>query len=512
MISKRITTIRTLLVSILVTASLQVLAQSSEYNIGNYWIFATAEKSVGLDFENAASGVFMNNGTVYYKGNFKNDGTVGYDNTLTVNPGLSVFNGTAAQTLSGSGTSSFYKVQVVGVSFSLKQPVSIVNQLDLSNGIVTAQQTTLETRMNAVQLADGSSCINASSNSFIDGFVQKTGNTAFSFPIGNSGHYRPLSIAAPTTSSDAFAARYIYADPTTAGYSRIVKASGVGAVSDKEYWTLQQVSGSSLPPVTLTWNSSTSATVPADLSLLQVVRWDGSKWISEGNVSTSGDATAGTITANVTGYGVMSLAVKDASRQLSVKVLFEGLWNSTNSKLNQCITADGVTPKFATAADTVTIELHDPTTYSTIVYRAYSVLLEPDGTIHSTGKSYVDIPGTYKGNYYLTVKSRNHIETTTASPISFANEGVSYDFTTASSQAYSNNLVKLKDGVYGVYAGDVNQDGMVDNMDIVQVHAKIKEFAPGYLNEELNGDGVVDNMDKVLIQKNAKEFVYAIIP
>ncbi len=512
MISKRITTFRTLWVLALVTSSLQVLAQSSELNSGNNWVFAEAEKTVGLNFENTTTGVFMNNGTVYFKKDFKNDGTVGYDNTLSVNPGLSVFSGSASQTLNGNGTSSFYKLQFSGVSFNLQQPISIVNQLDLSSGIVTAQQTTLEIRMNAVQLSEGASCINASTNSFVDGFVQKTGNTAFTFPIGNASHYRPISIAAPASTSDAFAARFIFADPTSAGYTRTDKASGVGAVSDKEYWIIERVSGTSLPQVTLSWNSSTSATIPVDLSLLQVVRWDGSKWINEGNLSTTGDATAGTITANVTGFGVMSLAVKDANRQATIKALFEGLWNSTESKMNQCKTADGTTPKFTTSADTVTIELHDATNYSTIVYRVCGVMMEPDGTLHNSGKSYVEIPGDYQGTYYLTIKSRNHIETTSASPVSFTNESVSYDFTSATSQAYGNNLVKLKDGVYGIYAGDVNQDGMIDNMDIVKIQAKIKSFASGYINEELNGDGIVDNMDKVLLQRNAKGFVYTRIP
>ncbi len=272
-------------------------AQQGEYNSGYNWVYATAQKRVSMDFTNTSTGTLMNNGTILYQGSFQNDGIVGYDNSLTINPGLSSFQGTSAQTISGSGTTTFYNLQFSGVSFSLQQPITVANQLDLSSGIVTAQQTTLQTVMNQVQMSAGSSCINTSATSFIDGFVQKTGNTSFTFPIGNSGYYRPLTLAAPSLATDAFSARYIYADPETNGYTRATKATGVGAVSDKEYWILQRTAGSSSPQVTLSWNSSTSATVPSDLSRLQVVRWDGSQWINEGNASTTGDATAGTITA-----------------------------------------------------------------------------------------------------------------------------------------------------------------------------------------------------------------------
>lgn len=511
MISKRLAKLGTLLVMALATTSLHVSAQSSEYNTGNYWIFATAEKTVGSDYENSSTGVLMNNGTIYYRGNFKNEGNLGYDKTLTVGPALSVFNGTTDQTIKGDGTTSFYNLQFSGQSYSLQQPIRIVNQMDLSNGVVKSQQTKTDTLMNAVLFEEGSSCINASDTSFVDGFVQKTGNTAFSFPIGNGEKYRPLGIAAPDSEDDIFAARYVLADPSSAGYSRTSKSDLVGEVSDKEYWLVYQVAGSSKPQVTLTWNDSVSTAIPSDLSRLHLVRWDGSKWVGEDIASVVGDSASGSIVANMTGYGAISLAIKEANRQLSVKAIFEGLWNSENSNMNQCMTADGVTPVYLTAADTVFIELHDTADYTNILY-AIGGLMEPDGTIHSSGKTYVDIPRDFIGSYYLTVKSRNHIETISALPVSFENEYVTYDFTPSISQAYDNNLVKLKDGVYGIYVGDINQDDLIDNMDIVKVQAKIKSFASGYIDEDLNGDGIMDNMDKILLQKNTRKFIDVITP
>jgi hypothetical protein len=44
-----------------------------------------------------------------------------------------------------------------------------------------------------------------------------------------------------------------------------------------------------------------------------------------------------------------------------------------------------------------------------------------------------------------------------------------YDFTTASSQAFGNNMV-FKLGRYCIYSGDENQDGIVDVSDIIDIY------------------------------------------
>jgi gliding motility-associated-like protein len=299
--------------------SLTIYAQTAEYNYGNNYVYSNSTsaliftqtwgKLTGIDFVNTPAGTLMNQGAVWYTGNFENDGTVGYVKTLTHYPSLSYFSGTTAQAIKGSGTTLFHNIAFQGVSFSLEQDITIDSLSDFTSGIITSKQTALQTPANSVLMLAGSSWLNASDASFVNGFVQKTGNTAFTFPIGHGGYFRPASISAPSTATDAFTARYIYADPNAAGYSTGSKAKGVGIVSNKEYWIIQRTNGSSFPQVTLTWHTGkTSASVPTDLSKLQVVRWNGTQWISEGNSAATGNSTAGSITANTTGFGVFSLA------------------------------------------------------------------------------------------------------------------------------------------------------------------------------------------------------------
>jgi len=289
-----------------------MFSQTAEYNAVNNWVYPTAEKYVGMDFINASTGKLINNGAIWYSHNFTNSGVVDFVGTLATNPALSKFSGSATQHISGTGTTRFYSLefssQLVAGAYSLEQNVTVAHQVDFTKGILTSLQTTPETMTNMLLLENSAISMNTSDNSYVDGFVSKTGNSAFTFPIGNGGFYRSASISAPALTTDCFAARYLYANPNAAGYTRTSKENTISQVSDKEYWVVNRTSGSSNVQLTLSWDSRTSTALPANLNQIKIVRWDGTKWIDEGNVSATGTVTTGTVTANVTGYGVFTLA------------------------------------------------------------------------------------------------------------------------------------------------------------------------------------------------------------
>ena len=300
-----------------------VQGQQAEYNWGNNWLHPEGQKFVGMDFINSSTGTVMNNGTVWYSGNFTNDGRIDFDNSLVVDQGQTMFAGDALQHIAGSGTTRFYSLmfgsQLTPMAYNLEQNISVVHLVNFSKGILNTLQTTPETMMNMLQLENGATCINASASSYVDGFVSKTGNSTFTFPIGNGGFYRPASISSPAAVTDCFAARYLYVNPDNAGYTRSQKVTDLTRISDKEYWVVNRTSGITNGQLTLSWNvSETSSPVPTNLNALALARWDGVKWINEGNTLTTGDITAGTITANVTGYGIFTLANRIVNPPLAV--------------------------------------------------------------------------------------------------------------------------------------------------------------------------------------------------
>lgn len=68
---------------------------------------------------------------------------------------------------------------------------------------------------------------------------------------------------------------------------------------------------------------------------------------------------------------------------------------------------------------------------------------------------------------------------------------LNYDFTTAVSQAYGNNMV-LVGSDYAFYSGDVNNDGFVDGADGLLIDNDAYNFVSGYVITDLNCDGTVD--------------------
>jgi hypothetical protein len=192
---------------------------------------------------------------------------------------------------------------------------------------------------------------------------------------------------------------------------------------------------------------------------------------------------------------------------LNLNLLLEGLYDVTTGLMKQAMDA-GPAPQFGGAvADQITVELHeDISPYSTI-YTFNNVDLYIDGSILIN-----TIPEDITGSYFIVIKHRNSIETWSNSAILFGGiDLITYDFTTAASQAYGSNQ-KLISGKYVIYGGDVNQDGVVDAEDLIPVDNDAAGFTAGYLNTDCNGDGMVDSSDLLLVGTNSDSFIEAMLP
>jgi len=63
-----------------------------------------------------------------------------------------------------------------------------------------------------------------------------------------------------------------------------------------------------------------------------------------------------------------------------------------------------------------------------------------------------------------------------------------------------------------IYAGDVNQDGLVDAEDVLSIRNLGLAFGKGYEDEDVNGDGCIDADDLIIVDNNAAKFVEKITP
>ena len=221
-------------------------------------------------------------------------GSLIFSNSATIDAGTvgseAVFCGSSAQIIP---TGAFDANDVYNLSInnpfgvSMETDLNINNQLTLSSGI-------LKTNANLLTIEDNVTVSGASSDNYINGNCRKIGNDAFVFPIGNIDKYAPIEISAPSVITDHYTASFFYANPNPS-YSVSSLEIGIDHVSTNEYWILDRTSGSSSVDVTMYWNAISGI---SDMGNLRVARWDGSQWTDEGNVSTTGTTTSGTILSN----------------------------------------------------------------------------------------------------------------------------------------------------------------------------------------------------------------------
>ena len=117
--------------------------------------------------------------------------------------------------------------------------------------------------------------------------------------------------------------------------------------------------------------------------------------------------------------------------------------------------------------------------------------------------------------YLISLKHRNSIEIWSNLSVIFKYSRSVYSFLLSSIVAcYGDNEIQVDTSPvrYGMYSGDVNQDGFIDLNDVVNISNKATEFTSGYVVQDLNGDNIADLNDVLLAYNNSTNFVQRITP
>jgi hypothetical protein len=153
----------------------------------------------------------------------------------------------------------------------------------------------------------------ASDVSYVNGAVQKKGNSAFTFPVGKDNYYRPIAISAPGDVNDLFTGEFFYSN-SSVNYSHTNSDTTLQAISKNEYWRLYRNAGTSNVIITLSWDTlktSCSHTTPTNL---RVSGWDGSVWQNYGRGTVTGNIESGLIqnTKTISNFTLFTLASTDS--------------------------------------------------------------------------------------------------------------------------------------------------------------------------------------------------------
>jgi hypothetical protein len=191
-------------------------------------------------------------------------------------------------------------------------------------------------------LRNNGKVVGAANNRYVSGSFRKIGSQAFTFPVGDSSIYAPVSITAPALNTDHYTADYWKVNPN-GSYPTSSLGSGLNHVSGCEYWMVNRTGGTSNINVTLTWDARSCGVT--NLTTLRVARWDGTQWVDGGNASTLGNNSSGSITSSVqSAFNMFTLGSSNAENPLPVTLVgftaecktggVEIKWQTANEKDN----------------------------------------------------------------------------------------------------------------------------------------------------------------------------------
>ena len=470
-----------------------------EYDLVGGTFTQTGASAVVMDNLSVTNGILNFNVTAAPGHLIKGNIVVGAGGTLNFSPtaaGTVNLNGTVAQTISGSGTitNNSFSTLVVNnnAGVTLDANATLNGTLTLSSGLLTLGTGNLT--FGATGVLSGTPSATNMIVATNTGELRKTftADGSYTFPVGdNTGtaEYSPVTLAfAGGTYTSAYAG------------VNLKDASVIGTTGSNlsRYWNLS--------------SNITGFTCNAQFNYLldDVIGTEGDIYCVLVTPPTN-YAVANTTLHQLTATGVTTFGTFTGkepvvtSKTLNLtSVLLQGLY-AGGGILNQA--TDGTAPQWpAGVADHITVELHTAASYATLAAPAYTGV-----ELSTTGTATITVDASLSGNYWITVKHPSHIETVSATAVSFAGSVITQSFG-APADVYAGNLLLMGDLGYTIFGGDVTQDGIVDGGDMSIIENLANLASGGYLPEDCNGDGVIDGGDMNIIENNANLAAGAVVP
>jgi hypothetical protein len=378
------------------------------------------------------------------------------------------------------------RLNTTGSYSSAGMPLIIGTQIDFLNGVIVSSNTY------PVIFNDNSTILTAASNqSHVNGPVVKIGNDAFSFPVGNGLISAPISISAPSSSTDQFTAQYF-----GTVYTSTTVNTSLDHVSVQEYWILNRTFGFSNVQVKLSFNTARSGGVN-NLSDLRVARFNGTTWESTGNASTTGNTTVGTVESNsvVSNFSPFTLGSTSSLNPLPVSLI----------SFNAIKSNDNVLVKWATSNESNNDYFTVEKSYDGKVWTNIGILNGAENSNSVINYELLDINASAGVQYYRLKQTdlTNVNSYSNVISINFANE--------------INNLIKLfpqpVSGVLNITVPNNESDNAsvsvfnamgkklmsFENLDGLDFQINFSDLLQGVYYIEVNVDGVI-SQSKIIKQ------------
>jgi hypothetical protein len=276
----------------LMTALSCTAATAQFYNNGTFYVGTSGVLFINSSYTNTAAAGYQNDGTVYITGNLANSQA-----SMPAGKGSTNFVGLGVQTL--SGTQPFRNLNI---NIDNESGLLLANRLavgDTVSGLLTFTRGTITSGISTedVYFYPGSAYTGYDSLRGVIGYVTKSGNTPFDFPLITGTHPADLLLTGLTGDAD-FQVLY-----TGSGFGQYNTDGSLvpGGVYRHEFWNVARNAGTADAQVTLKWDDARNPLMHSDPSGLVVAHFTGGSWTDAGGTSTdpanSGVGTVGPSTS-----------------------------------------------------------------------------------------------------------------------------------------------------------------------------------------------------------------------
>lgn len=203
-----------------------------------------------------------------------------------------------------------------------------------------------------------------------------------------------------------------------------------------------------------------------------------------------------------TSAGTMSNNLSAANLLPQNQPFFQDPWNYAGSE-----GVDGVNNISPNATDWLLIELRSASDVNQMVAQRACLLLQDGSVLDAiTATPGLNFEEVAAGNYYIVVRSRNHLAVLSANTVSLPNSASTpYDFTQAENVAGVNQLIAVDVANSALIAGDIDANGII-NVSDYNMYIANTAILNAYNDADCNLDNSVTTDDFNTYLPNASKF------
>jgi hypothetical protein len=267
-------------------------AQQTVTNFGNLQIHTGTTVTGFGSLVNTSTGVLVNNGDLYLRGDITNDQA-----SMSAGAGTLYLSGTGAQALTGAQAfRTFRLVTNNAAGITLNNNLRVADLHTFTNGIITTSAT------NFMVYEAGSSYTGDADARHVNGWVKKIGSTGFAYPVGNGTYARKITVANLSAASE-FNVRHRTTSPN---YNSVQYP--LFQADRFEYWDVNRVSGGTAV-LGMNWDNSKISFPDYSLVEVRAAYYNGAVWSEMGGSAAGSVYTTGSLTSNtILTFGTFSFA------------------------------------------------------------------------------------------------------------------------------------------------------------------------------------------------------------